>query len=43
MTQKETTEYMKLKGYSLNGTMTIVQALKYFQLRDKEKKGKKVA
>jgi len=36
----EQLEYEKLKGDSINGTMSIRKAFRYFELRDKSKKEK---
>jgi hypothetical protein len=37
MTDKEKQEYEQLKKKSINGDMSIQQALRYFQLRQKAK------
>ncbi len=40
MTDKERAEYEKLKGHSMNGTMSFDKAMRYFALVKKDKKGK---
>jgi hypothetical protein len=40
MTEQEKVEYEQLKKKSINGDMSIQQALKYFQLRQKHKQEK---
>jgi hypothetical protein len=37
MTERERLEYEQLKKKSINGDMSIQQALKYFQLKHKAK------
>tara|TARA_R110000796_G_scaffold55729_1_gene129520 strand:+ start:484 stop:633 length:150 start_codon:yes stop_codon:yes gene_type:complete len=40
MTDKERSEYEKLKGDSMNGTMSFDKAMRYFALVKKDKEGK---
>ena len=40
MTDKERSEYEKLKGDSMNGTMSFDKAMRYFALVRKDKEGK---
>jgi hypothetical protein len=40
MTKEEQLEYEKLKGDSMNGTMSIDKAMRYFSLASKDKEGK---
>jgi len=38
VSEQEKKEYEKLKGMAMNGTLTIQEALKYFQLKEKSKR-----
>ena len=43
MQEQQRKEYEKLKVKAINGTLKIVEAMRYFELKDKAKRKDKVA
>lgn len=43
MTEQQRKEYEELKTKAINGTIKIIEAMKYFDLKDKAKRKDRVA